>query len=73
MHGPSPDERQLMDTWISDLVAFVKGDNDHSYGTKDCDEYKVMTAEGDIKVQKDARWNELLKLMDVFSGFSGDT
>ncbi|GMF78450.1 unnamed protein product [Aspergillus oryzae] len=70
MHGPNPAERHLMDNWIHDLVAFVNGDNGHSYGTKECDEYKVMTPDGNIEIQKDPRWDELLKLMDVFSGFS---
>ncbi|GMG52688.1 unnamed protein product [Aspergillus oryzae var. brunneus] len=70
MHGPNPAERQLMNNWIHDLVAFVNGDNDHSYGTKECDEYKVMTPDGNIEIQKDPRWDELLNLMDVFSGFS---
>lgn len=70
MHGPKPAERQLMDSWISDLVAFVSGDNDYSYGTKKCDDYKVMTPDGNIEIQNDPRWAELLKLMDVFSGCS---
>ncbi|KAF7586077.1 hypothetical protein BBP40_009608 [Aspergillus hancockii] len=73
MHDPTPNERQLMHTWIRDLVAFVNGNNEHSYGTKKCDEYQVMTPEGNIETQRDARWNELLKLMDVFSGYSGDS
>ncbi|KAE8155306.1 Alpha/Beta hydrolase protein [Aspergillus avenaceus] len=72
MHGPTPSERRLMDTWISDLVAFVNGDGDYDYGTKECDEYKAMTPDGRIKIQKDPRWTELLSLMDVFAGFSSE-
>ena len=41
---------------------------DYSYGTKSIGEYKVMTPEKKIEVQRDARWVELLKLADHFSG-----
>ncbi|GKZ72316.1 hypothetical protein AnigIFM60653_006407 [Aspergillus niger] len=70
MHGPSPAERILMDDWIRDLVAFVNDQPDYEYGTRSADEYKVMTPEGTIEVQKDGRWDSLLQLMDVFSGRS---
>ncbi|BCR99630.1 uncharacterized protein AKAW2_41313A [Aspergillus luchuensis] len=70
MHGPSPAERVLMDDWIRDLVAFVNDQPDYDYGTRSADEYKVMTPEGKIEVQKDGRWDSLLQLMDVFSGRS---
>lgn len=70
MHGPSPAERILMDDWIRDLVAFVNDQPDYEYGTRSADEYKVMTPEGTIEIQKDGRWDSLLQLMDVFSGRS---
>lgn len=71
MHGPTPEERKLLDTWIRDLAAFVNNEEGYSYGTRVADEYKVMTAEGKIELQKDTRWEPLLKLMDVFSGLQG--
>ncbi|KAL4908203.1 hypothetical protein BDW74DRAFT_188393 [Aspergillus multicolor] len=70
MHGPTPAERQLMHEWIRDLVAFVNDESDYVYGTKTVDEVKVATPEGQIEIQKDARWAELLDLMEVFAGSS---
>ncbi|KAH7410565.1 Alpha/Beta hydrolase protein, partial [Cadophora sp. MPI-SDFR-AT-0126] len=68
LHGPTPEERVLMEDWIRDLVAFVNGEKDHLYGTQRIEEFKVMTSERKIEVQTDARWSELLKLADHFSG-----
>jgi len=68
LHGATPEERLLMEDWIRDLVAFVNDGKDYSYGTKSIGEYKVMTPEKKIEVQRDARWVELLKLADHFSG-----
>ncbi|KAK0120313.1 hypothetical protein ONS95_011719 [Cadophora gregata] len=67
-HGPTPDERVLLEDWIRDLVAFVNDEKDYSYGTNKIDEFKVMTPEKKIEIRKDARWSELLKLADHFSG-----
>ncbi|OOF93262.1 hypothetical protein ASPCADRAFT_517424 [Aspergillus carbonarius ITEM 5010] len=68
MHRPSGADRALMDDWIRDLAAFVKDERGYAYGTRSADEYKVMTPDGKIEVQKDPRWEGLLQLMDVFSG-----
>ncbi|KAF7889409.1 uncharacterized protein EAF01_010902 [Botrytis porri] len=68
MHGPTEQELVLMKEWIRDLVAFVGAENDHRYGPKEIDEFKVATPEGKIEIQKDPRWKELLELADVFSG-----
>ncbi|KAM5356916.1 hypothetical protein ACJ41O_003562 [Fusarium nematophilum] len=68
MHNPTPEERNLMDDWISDLRAFVNNESGYTYGTTAPDEHKVMTPEGEIEVQKDKRWEELLRVMEVFSG-----
>ena len=57
-----------MNDWIRDLVAFVNDEKNYSYGTQRIDEFKVMTPEKKIEIQKDARWSELLKLADHFSG-----
>lgn len=68
MHGPTEQELVLMTDWIRDLVAFVGAENDHHYGPKEIDEFKVATPEGKIEIQKDTRWKELLELADIFSG-----
>ncbi|KAL5319057.1 hypothetical protein ACEPPN_014127 [Leptodophora sp. 'Broadleaf-Isolate-01'] len=68
LHGPTPAERVLMEDWIKDLVAFVNNNEDYSYGTTKIDELKVMTPEKTVEVQEDARWGELLRLADHFSG-----
>ncbi|KAJ5769928.1 uncharacterized protein N7511_001979 [Penicillium nucicola] len=67
-HGPTPAERNLMSEWIGDLCAFIHGTEGHSYGTSSPDEYKVMTGEGRIDVQKDPLWDELTRAMELFSG-----
>jgi len=68
LHGPTPDERLLMEAWIQDLTAFVWNDQDFQYGTTARDEFKVLTHDGRIEVQKDERWDELLRLADDFAG-----
>jgi len=67
-HDPTIAERELMDEWIRDLCAFVRDEAGHKYGTAEPDEYKVMTPEGTIRIQKDPRWGELLELAGTFSG-----
>lgn len=57
-----------MANWIRDLAAFIGNEQEYEYGTSREDEYKVITPEGRIEVQKDARWTELLHLMNVFAG-----
>ncbi|CEF84873.1 hypothetical protein FGSG_13166 [Fusarium graminearum PH-1] len=66
-HNPSPEEKQLMDEWISDLRAFVNDEEDHDYGTSEATEYKVMQPQGTIGIETDGRWEELLQVMDIFS------
>ncbi|KAL4871657.1 hypothetical protein BDV12DRAFT_17853 [Aspergillus spectabilis] len=68
MHGPTEAEGQIMHEWIRDLVAFVHDERGYVYGTAGGNEVKVATREGKIEIQKDARWDELLDLMDVFAG-----
>ncbi|KAH8895499.1 alpha/beta-hydrolase [Thozetella sp. PMI_491] len=67
-HGPTPAEIQLLDEWMRDLKGFVHGDVGYSYGTLEVDEFKVMTQDGMIEVQKDLRWEELLQAISLFSG-----
>lgn len=67
MHGPTEKELGVMKDWIADLAAFVKGE-DHVYGTKAIHEFKVVTPEGVIAIQRDERWMELLQLAEVFAG-----
>jgi hypothetical protein len=68
LHGPTPDELVMMETWSKDFVAFVNDDCSREYGTTDINEFKVATPEGKIRIQEDTRWNELLQLSYVFSG-----
>ena len=58
-----------MSKWIGDLCAFIHGKEGYSYGTSSPNEYKVMTWEGRIVIQKDALWDELIRAMEVFSGY----
>ncbi|KAJ4245599.1 hypothetical protein NW757_009862 [Fusarium falciforme] len=67
-YGPAPREKQLMTDWIRILVAFVNNDETYDYGTKTVQEMKVITPEGTIEVQKDQRWDELVRIGDIFSG-----
>ncbi|KAF4344532.1 triacylglycerol lipase II precursor [Fusarium beomiforme] len=66
-HGPTPAERDLMDTWIRDLRAFVNDEEGYLYGTALSTEYKVMQPQGTIGIERDGRWEELLQVMDIFS------
>ncbi|KAG2413493.1 hypothetical protein HFD88_002682 [Aspergillus terreus] len=68
MHGPTPTERKIMDDWVRDLAAFVRDDKAYSYGTQAANEHKVLTPQGTMEVQIDERWEELLRLMEVFAG-----
>lgn len=66
-HGPTPAERELMDAWIRDLRAFVYDEEGYTYGTELTTEYKVMQPRGSIAIEQDGRWEELLRVMDIFS------
>jgi hypothetical protein len=67
LHGPNYAERALMQDWIKVLVAFVHDDQEYDFGTKSIDEMKVATPEGIIEIQKDVRWDGLVKLGEVFA------
>ncbi|KAJ5201004.1 hypothetical protein N7449_005807 [Penicillium cf. viridicatum] len=67
LHGPTGEERGLMEGWIQSFVAFVNDDPEYEFGTHQIDEMKVATAEGKIEVQKDQRWGELVKLGEIFA------
>ena len=61
-----------MHDWTLDLGAFVNNTKGYDYGTRNKDDFKLMTPEGTIEIAKDSRWGELLALMDVFSGSSAE-
>lgn len=67
-HGPTPAERQLMEDWIQILIAFVNDDKRYKLGTTSMDQMKVMTPEGKIEIRSDERWEELVKLGNMFAG-----
>jgi hypothetical protein len=57
-----------MTDWIRILVAFVNNDETYEFGAKAVQEIKVITPEGTIEVQKDQRWDELVRIGNIFSG-----
>ena len=57
-----------MTDWIRILVAFVNDDETYEYGTNTVQEMKVITPEGTIEIQKDQRWDELVRIGNIFSG-----
>lgn len=65
-HGPTEKERIFLDDWIKILVAFVKDDKTNTYGTKTLTEMMVATPEASIEIQPDPRWDELVRLGDIF-------
>jgi uncharacterized protein YaiE (UPF0345 family) len=67
MHGPTAAERTLMNDWIEQFVAFVNDIQEFEFGTRAIDEMKVATPNGTIEIQKDQRWESLVKLGDVFA------
>ncbi|KAI1876721.1 uncharacterized protein JN550_000793 [Neoarthrinium moseri] len=68
VHGPTAEERVLMQEWIDMLRAFVHDDQAYDLGTRAIDEMKVVTSENVIEVQKDKRWPQLVRLGEVFAG-----
>lgn len=67
LHGPTQAERPLMEGWIQNFVAFVQDDQEYDFGTETIGEMKVATPQASIEIQKDGRWEELLKLGEVFA------
>lgn len=60
-----------MDDWIKILVAFVKVDTSYEHGTKSENEMKMATPEAKIEIRPDSRWDELVRLGELF-GKSSD-
>lgn len=56
-----------MQEWIDMLAAFAHDSRSYDFGTRGIDEMKVVTSGDVIEVQKDDRWDHLLKLADVFA------
>lgn len=56
-----------MEGWIQSFVAFVNDDSEYDFGTQDIDEMKVATPACNIEIQKDQRWDELVKLGEIFA------
>jgi uncharacterized protein YaiE (UPF0345 family) len=57
-----------MEEWNRILIAFVNGDETYDFGTSSVQDVKVITPDGDIKIQKDERWEELIEIGKIFSG-----
>lgn len=55
-----------MDEWIKMLVALVQDDSSYDFGTKTEKDLKVATPEATIEIRPDDRWDELVKLGEIF-------
>jgi hypothetical protein len=58
----------MMEDWVGILVAFVNDDHTYHFGTPSIQEFKVLTSEGGIEIQEDAKWEKLLELSHIFAG-----
>lgn len=67
MHGPTTEERKLLEEWILMLVAFVDNDSTYSHGINSVTEMKVATADCTVEVEEDVRWKELVELGALFA------
>lgn len=56
-----------MEDWIALFVAFINDDQTYEFGTNSIDEMKVVTPECNIEIQKDGRWERLVRLGEVFA------
>lgn len=59
-----------MKDWIQVLVAFVNDVDGYEFGTDRVEKMKIATPQGTIEVQQDKRWNELVRIGEVFAGRS---
>lgn len=66
-HGPTKKEFHLMQEWIDILIAFAHDHQAYDFGTRSIDEMKVVTAQDVIEIQKDEKWDHLVKLSEVFA------
>lgn len=55
-----------MDDWIKILVALVTDDPTYDFGTKTEKDMKVATPEAEIEIREDERWDELVRLGEIF-------
>lgn len=59
-----------MQKWIDTLVALVKDEADYDHGTESVKELVMATPEAKIEVCLDPRWDELVKLGEIFGSSS---
>lgn len=55
-----------MQDWVNILLALVKDDRSYEFGTKTEKDMKVATPCASIEVQPDSRWEELVRLGEIF-------
>lgn len=72
MHGPTEIERVFMDRWIGTLVAFVRNEADYDHGTRTAREVVMATPEAKVEIRLDPRWDELVKLGQLFGSSSAN-
>lgn len=56
-----------MSEWIRNLIAFVQNDKDFDFGTRQIEEYKIVSPDMKIEVVADGRFKELSVLGGVFA------
>ncbi|KAH6869785.1 Alpha/Beta hydrolase protein [Thelonectria olida] len=66
-HGPTDKEKELMQSWIQILVAFVHDDENYEFGTGAIDEFKTVTPSGKIVITHDDSYNKLKDLGDIIA------
>lgn len=59
-----------MEKWIDTLIALVKDEADYDHGTRTVKEVVMATPEAEIEVRLDPRWDELVKLGEIFGNSS---
>lgn len=59
-----------MQKWIDTLIALVKDEPDYDHGTRTVKEVVMATPEAEIEVRLDPRWDELVKLGEIFGNSS---
>jgi uncharacterized protein YaiE (UPF0345 family) len=56
-----------MQEWIDVLIAFAHDERKYDFGTRSIDEMKVVTSNDKIEIQKDNKWDHLVKLSELFA------
>lgn len=55
-----------MQDWIKILVGLVQDDPNYTFGTTRPKDIKMATPEAKIEIRPDSRWEELVRLGEIF-------